>query len=563
MRDEVTPPRCRLSVIIPFHNRLQYLAAALKSVRDDLVPDSEIILVDDGSSASFRKADVPVKFVRLPRSRGPAAARNAGLEVARGEFITFFDSDDLLLPGAMKARLDYLEAHPEEIAVGGYVKDLIDPQGNYLGPYEKIHFYDVKYPPYRLSRDFLLAHRSLPIHLWLLIFRREAFSEIGTLDPWLRCGEDFDFFCRLLQRHTVPFIDCPVAKYRIHEENLSIRRTSAGFESTQTAVASQFLICQKHGLPLKESPFLMEKHFKIYDLGITLRHADDPVGRKIETEFSQWEVEKGAPEYAKLQITSGVSPEALPEKAIRTRYWEEFRSFQYRKENTVYDLLADNYFAEKNYDGMQARATYKTLDPMTAQLIGSAFKWMVIKGLEKAGFGYVHGSCVNQNGRQILFTGDPGSGKSSCLMRLIKAGAKVVCDDTLLFKKGLLYPFDHHPSIRGDFAERFHLKNREGLPEENCERAPVGACLKAVVFPRVWSSVNSDWREVSREEGYRRLLASYYKELDWNAYPEPEPQVRAVYETLLGQTPFFEFLAGRDEASADATLKKNCLPLLK
>ncbi|MBM3298290.1 MAG: glycosyltransferase family 2 protein, partial [Candidatus Aminicenantes bacterium] len=111
-----------ISVIIPAHNRAGFLAAALDSVLEQdyfrLEPEPrpvEILVADDGSeddtAAVVGRYGGRVGHLRLPH-RGVSAARNAGLERARGEFIAFLDSDDLWLKPKLRAQMSYLEAFP-------------------------------------------------------------------------------------------------------------------------------------------------------------------------------------------------------------------------------------------------------------------------------------------------------------------------------------------------------------------------------------------------------------------------------------------------------------------
>ena len=502
---------------------------ALESILPEIDPSQdEILLVDDGSKSGPEVAQVPdvqgvdaIRLLRLPRSLGPASARNAGLKEARGKFITFFDSDDLMVPGALSGRLDYLKSHPEEIAVGGRVSTLIDEKGNVLSPYGSIHFYEVKEPPYRLSREFLVKHRSLPLHLWLVLFRREVFDEIGLLDGWLRCGEDLDFFCRVLESHTIPFIDCEVGLYRIHDDNLSLKKTTSGFQATQTAVASQFLICKKYGLTLKDSPFEAHVSFQFDGVRILLVHPNEPLGLIIEEEFARFKVEPDdVSPAARFEVRAGSALPAPQTGAIRTRYWEEFKSYEYRLGETRFELFQENYFAEKDFSAMRTQITYTNWENFVGQLGGSAFKWLVIKALEKDGYGYIHGSCLSLNEKLVVFSGDPGSGKSSCAMRLINKGAKLVSDDAVLFKDHRILPFDQSPSVRGDFAERFGVSQGLVIPDDGCLTSPVSHPLRLVIFPRVWRSEESEYRELSHAEAMERLLATYVKETEWNTYSQ-------------------------------------------
>src|SRR5947209_8661253 len=92
----------RLSVVIPAYNSARTIRAAVASTLNQTRPVLEVIVVDDGSTDATAEvvtgiADPRVRLVSRPNG-GPSAARNAGIAVARGEWVGFLDSDDLWLP---------------------------------------------------------------------------------------------------------------------------------------------------------------------------------------------------------------------------------------------------------------------------------------------------------------------------------------------------------------------------------------------------------------------------------------------------------------------------------
>jgi glycosyltransferase involved in cell wall biosynthesis len=112
--------RASVSVVIPTHNRPDLVGPAVQSVLDQ--PETyDVIVVDDGSSPPLAVtgplADARVRVVRNEAPQGPSAARNRGLDMAHGDYVSFLDDDDRWLAGKLSAGLAALDAHPEAAVV--------------------------------------------------------------------------------------------------------------------------------------------------------------------------------------------------------------------------------------------------------------------------------------------------------------------------------------------------------------------------------------------------------------------------------------------------------------
>lgn len=114
----------RLSIIIPVYNAEEYLDRCLESVVDQSFTSYEVILVDDGSSDSSplicdRYSATDPRFRTIHKANGGvSSARNAGLNLAKGEYVMFVDSDDALLPDALERMFE--EVVDEDVVIGGY-----------------------------------------------------------------------------------------------------------------------------------------------------------------------------------------------------------------------------------------------------------------------------------------------------------------------------------------------------------------------------------------------------------------------------------------------------------
>lgn len=203
------PPR--ISVIIPTYNRQDLLLLAIDSVRTQSFTDFEVVVVDDGSHDGTRPAVDGIADPRLryvyQENRGLGAARNTGIECARGEYVAFLDSDDLFLPQCLAHHLQTLEGTADVgLAAGGWL--VVDERGQALAarrPWKNAH---------RL--DILAALRALNVVPSGVVVRRRWLIEIGGFAD-MRRAEDADLWLRLAQRGCrMVWTQQLVCAYRIH-----------------------------------------------------------------------------------------------------------------------------------------------------------------------------------------------------------------------------------------------------------------------------------------------------------------------------------------------------------
>ncbi|MDE6329736.1 MAG: glycosyltransferase [Muribaculaceae bacterium] len=117
-----------VSIVIPAYESAQWIGSVVDAIRSQTFADWEVIVVDDGSTDPTRdiierlaQADSRIRYVGIPHS-GVAAARNAGIDAARGEYLAFIDSDDLWPPYALEWLISLIERHDAGIAGGSLLR---------------------------------------------------------------------------------------------------------------------------------------------------------------------------------------------------------------------------------------------------------------------------------------------------------------------------------------------------------------------------------------------------------------------------------------------------------
>ena len=175
-----------ISVIIPVYNKAEYVEDCIQSVVSQDFENFEVIVVEDGSTDNSAEicdrlaAEYPNVTVLHPENGGVTAARRIGFERSKGEFITFVDADDKMLPGALRRLYDEILATGADEVVARYINQHDELRGHEGGQYME---------PAWMTRQLLSATADFCV-LWAVLFRRELLE--GCLDTprLIRSGED-------------------------------------------------------------------------------------------------------------------------------------------------------------------------------------------------------------------------------------------------------------------------------------------------------------------------------------------------------------------------------------
>lgn len=202
-----------ISVVIPCFNHGHYLAEAVDSVLSQTWQGFEIIVVNDGSTdpetnqilVDFQRPKT--RIIHLPQNRGLPAARNAGIEQARGKYICCLDADD-------KLQETYLEKAILVMEVNAGIS-FVWPWTQVFGAEDRVWYT----PQFDLRT--LIYHNQLNASA---VFRKSAWQSVGGFDDEMRDGfEDWEFWIRLAGHG--------LRGFRISEKLFLCRRTGYGFAS--------------------------------------------------------------------------------------------------------------------------------------------------------------------------------------------------------------------------------------------------------------------------------------------------------------------------------------------
>jgi len=172
-----------VAAIIPTCGRA-FLAEALSSIEHQTRTADEIIVVADGPCSSIDHMNAQVRLVSLPSCRGAAAARNAGAQVARHDWLAFLDDDDCWLPRYIESALDAASKANADVVCTSFVAadgDVVTPE---------------KDAPVDLANaDFI--SRNPGFRASNLLIRASVFAAVGGFDETLRALHDVDLGLRL------------------------------------------------------------------------------------------------------------------------------------------------------------------------------------------------------------------------------------------------------------------------------------------------------------------------------------------------------------------------------
>ncbi len=207
-----------VDVVIPAYNAESTLAETIDSVLAQTRPPARVIVVDDGSTDSTAavagRYGPAVELLRRP-NRGPGAAREAGNEVARSDFVLFLDADDCLAPDALRRLRGPFDAQPEPIAVYCRAQPVFAPDAD-RSAYGALDDGAGLVWSKLLETNFIRTPGCV-------LMRRSALAAVGGWEPRMQFAAhaDWDLWLRLATRGPIERVDDPLLLYRVRPGSLS------------------------------------------------------------------------------------------------------------------------------------------------------------------------------------------------------------------------------------------------------------------------------------------------------------------------------------------------------
>ncbi len=201
-----------ISVIMPVYNGEPYLTEAIDSVLGQTYQSLELIIILDSRSTD-RSEEIARSYPSnvacyIQKSVGLSAARNDGIDLARGEFFAFLDCDDIWMLNKLELQMAAFARDPELDMVFGHVRQFYSPE-----------IED------EVRKKWTYAAEIMPAHIAsAILVRRESFFRVGLFEPKLHFGDFIDWYPRAVERglkgHMLSEI---LFRRRIHFNNIGIR----------------------------------------------------------------------------------------------------------------------------------------------------------------------------------------------------------------------------------------------------------------------------------------------------------------------------------------------------
>lgn len=250
-----------VSVIIPVHNRLQYLRQAVESALAQTHPAVEVIVVDDGSEVDLLpvvdRFGTSVRVLRQPNG-GLASARNHGIAHASGKYLSFLDDDDFLEPHAIEELLTAMAScSGAQWAAGRYY--YVDEHGRRLPCEHRCRFQSGNVYRHMIRNNLMGAPSAVLVSV-------AAMRTLGGFDPapCYHMAEDYDLWMSLARRWPLAATQRKVTNYRIHSGQFTQRQAKLHTQAVLAVLQKQWAL----------SPPVYEQDFRRSIARVHFQHGD-------------------------------------------------------------------------------------------------------------------------------------------------------------------------------------------------------------------------------------------------------------------------------------------------
>lgn len=203
-----------VSIVTPSYNQVQYLEKTIVSVVNQDYPHIEHIVIDggstDGSIDIIKKYAHHLSFWKSEKDRGQTDAINQGFAIAKGEILSWLNSDDTLMPNAVSDAVNFFAAHSDVGMVYGDAH-YIDEKSRVIGKFPAAQT-DIK----------KLRNGYVHIPQQAAFFRKTIWDKVAPLDETFFFAMDYDLWVRIASLSPISYIPILWANFRLHGQGKTI-----------------------------------------------------------------------------------------------------------------------------------------------------------------------------------------------------------------------------------------------------------------------------------------------------------------------------------------------------
>lgn len=211
---------------MPVYNSLHFVEESINSVRNQSHKEFELLIIDDASTdgtglvlKELQSLDSRIRVISLPKNCGVSNARNVGIDLARGSFIAFIDSDDLWGQNKIETQLSFMKKNNHKFTFTEYQSFINSPKG--------MMFKGRRIPPKKLTYKDLISAGN-PIGTSTTMLQRDCIGGVRFKDIG---HEDYLFWLNMLKNNNLEALKVdaadPMVFYRLHRNSLSSSKIRA------------------------------------------------------------------------------------------------------------------------------------------------------------------------------------------------------------------------------------------------------------------------------------------------------------------------------------------------
>ncbi len=207
----------KVTVLMPAYNAGKYISEAIKSVLEQSFTDFELLVINDGSTDDTEKIICSFKDPRIvlinQENKGIAAALNAGLNIAKANYIARFDADDICYPDRLKIQYDFITMYPQYSVIGS-AADYVDADG---------HFIFTHHPVAHLNEEIQqLKYSVCPFIHSSVFYKKEVIVNNGGYNEHAYTYEDHFLWVNILKNEKACNLSQALIKVRLSPGSISI-----------------------------------------------------------------------------------------------------------------------------------------------------------------------------------------------------------------------------------------------------------------------------------------------------------------------------------------------------